>query len=322
MGASFHQSLNPLLGAFKGNLPRVKSLLNLETLSGFALGRSAADRLAQTRALDVALQNDLKILLVKGPEIAMTKDVLGYVKSDEVAASAYLGFFEGHHYAVALSGDVESLVAKHNFELVSLRTVGADLSDLDAGLATSAISLNNWHQTHTHCPRCGAETFVSNSGWTRQCPQDGTEHYPRTDPAIIVAITNREDKLLLARQTVWQPTHFSHVAGFVEPGETLEAAVAREAMEETGIEIDSVTYMGSQPWPFPSSLMLAFVATTDSNHITVDGDEIAEAYWYSRAELISACKAGELRIPARVSVARKLIEHWYGSELPDEWSRP
>jgi NADH pyrophosphatase NudC (nudix superfamily) len=299
----------------------VKSYLNLETLSGFALGRSAAERLAETRALDVALQNNLKVLLVKGPEVAMNADSLGFVNSDEVDLVAYLGYFDGEHFAVAIGGNIESIATKHKLEWVSLREIGAELSDLDAGLTTSAISLNNWHQTHTHCSRCGAQTFISNSGWTRQCPQDGTEHYPRTDPAIIVAITNREDQILLARQTVWQPTHFSHVAGFVEPGETLEAAVAREAMEETGIKIESVTYMGSQPWPFPSSLMLAFVATTNSNHITVDNDEIAEAYWYSRAELVAACKAGELRIPARVSVARKLIEHWYGSELPDEWSR-
>lgn len=299
----------------------MKSYLNLETLSGFALGRSAAERLAETRALDVALQNNLKVLLVKGPEVAMNADSLGFVNSDEVDSVAYLGYFDGEHFAVAIGGNIESIATKHKLEWVSLREIGAELSDLDAGLTTSAISLNNWHQTHTHCSRCGAQTFISNSGWTRQCPQDGTEHYPRTDPAIIVAITNREDQILLARQTVWQPTHFSHVAGFVEPGETLEAAVAREAMEETGIKIESVTYMGSQPWPFPSSLMLAFVATTDSNHITVDNDEIAEAYWYSRAEIVAACKAGELRIPARVSVARKLIEHWYGSELPDEWSR-
>ncbi len=299
----------------------MKSYLNLETLSGFALGRSAAERLAETRALDVALQNNLKVLLVKGPEVAMNADSLGFVNSDEVDLVAYLGYFDGEHFAVAIGGNIESIATKHKLEWVSLREIGAELSDLDAGLTTSAISLNNWHQTHTHCSRCGAQTFISNSGWTRQCPQDGTEHYPRTDPAIIVAITNREDQILLARQTVWQPTHFSHVAGFVEPGETLEAAVAREAMEETGIKIESVTYMGSQPWPFPSSLMLAFVATTNSNHITVDNDEIAEAYWYSRAELVAACKAGELRIPARVSVARKLIEHWYGSELPDEWSR-
>ncbi len=292
------------------------------TLSGFALGRSKADRKAESRALDEALKNELKVLLVNGPEIAMSSGAIGFVSQDEVENLAYLGEFEGEQFAVAIGQDVESLGLKFGFEWQSLRIVGAELSDLEAGLATSAIALNNWHKSHTHCPRCGAPTFSSNSGWTRQCPQDGTEHYPRTDPAIIVAITNAQDKLLLARQTVWQPTHFSHVAGFVEPGETLEAAVAREALEETGIVIDSVTYMGSQPWPFPASLMLAFVATTSSNYIKVDEDEIAEAYWYSRAELAAACKAGELRIPSRVSVARKLIEHWYGSELPDEWSRP
>lgn len=300
----------------------MKSYQNAETLARLALGRSKADRLAHTRALGAALENDLKVLLLNGVEVALNEGALGHVNRSEVDEVAYLGFFNDEHFAVALNFDAHELATKHGFDWASLRVCGADLSDLDAGLASAAVALSNWHKTHTHCPRCGSETFISNSGWTRQCPTDGTEHYPRTDPAVIVAITNSQDKLLMARQTVWQPTHFSHVAGFVEPGETLEAAVAREAFEETGIVIDSVTYMGSQPWPFPASLMLAFVATTSNDDITVDQDEIAEAYWYSRAELAAACKAGELRIPSRVSVARRLIEHWYGSELPDEWSRP
>jgi len=295
--------------------------VNPQILTDFALGRSKAERLAETRAQGEALKNELKVMLVNGPEIAMTNSGLGFVAAKELEEIAYLGFFEGEHYAVSLGGNVEEIATKHGFDWQSLRIIGPELDDLEVGLATSSVALNNWHKTHTHCPRCGEVTFVSNSGWTRQCPHDGTEHYPRTDPAIIVAITNPEDKILMARQTIWQPTHFSHVAGFVEPGETLEAAVAREALEEVGIEIDSVTYMGSQPWPFPASLMLAFVATTLNSEIKVDGDEIAEAYWYSRAELAAACKAGELRIPSKVSVARKLIEHWYGSELPDEWSR-
>lgn len=300
----------------------MKSYLNPHTLQALALGRSAVDRLAHTRGLDLALNNELRVMLVNGPEVAMTDVGLGYVLAEEAQSLAYLGCFEDTHFAVSLSNKNEALATKHGFDFQSLRTIGAELSDLEAGLATTAIALNNWHQTHTNCPRCGAETFATNSGWVKQCPVDGTEHYPRTDSAVIVAITNQEDKLLLARQTVWQPTHFSHVAGFVEPGETLEAAVAREAMEEVGLTIDSVTYMGSQPWPFPASLMLAFNATTTQSLIQVDEDEIAEAYWYSRAELAAACKAGELRIPSRVSVARRLIENWYGHELPDEWSRP
>jgi NAD+ diphosphatase len=299
-------------------------------LQNLALGRSAVDRNAERRIDQAwwetaAYLDDTKVVAVHGALVAMRGGELAYLSSAEIGSGprVFLGELDDVIYAGTLDAmDSPEPPEIDGVEWVPLRAVGESLNDLQAGLAVTALALNNWHHTHTHCPRCGEPTFITTAGWVRQCPSDGTEHYPRTDAAVIMVITDPEDRILIARQTVWQQGHFSVVAGFVEPGETLEAAVAREAMEEIGIKIDSVTYMGSQPWPFPASLMLAFVATTSSSEITVDGDEIAEAYWYSRAELVAACKAGELRIPSKVSVARKLIEHWYGSELPDEWSRP
>jgi NAD+ diphosphatase len=225
-------------------------------------------------------------------------------------------------YASLLAPLSEEHPLQGQLEWHSLRTVGARLSDLDAGLATSALALQNWHRTHTHCPRCGEPTFVTTAGWVRQCPRDGSEHYPRTDGAVIVAIVDDADRLLLARQAVWQPGHFSIVAGFVEPGETFEAAVAREAFEEVGIRVDDVTYLGSQPWPFPASLMIGCTARALTTEIVADGTEIEEARWFSREELTQACASRELLLPSRVSIARRIIEHWFGAELPNEWSRP
>jgi NAD+ diphosphatase len=201
-----------------------------------------------------------------------------------------------------------------------LREAGPLLSDLDAGLMTHAVALANWHETFTHCPRCGTPTEPVASGHARRCPADASEHFPRVDPAMIVLVTDPEDRCLLARNASWPARRVSILAGFVEAGESAEQAVAREVHEETGITVGAVTYLGSQPWPMPQSLMLGFRAeAVGGQDIAVDADEIAEAHWFSRAELAAAIASGDIRLPPPVSIAHRIIETWYGSDLPGSW---
>ncbi len=211
---------------------------------------------------------------------------------------------------------------------LTLRDLAAQIGDLQAGLYTSAVALEQWHRRHTHCPRCGALTSESNGGWTRTCPQDGTEHFPRTDPAVIMLVHDGVDGALLGRGAKWPEGRFSTLAGFVEPGESLEAAVAREVFEEVGVHICDIHYVASQPWPFPSSLMLGFSALVDGNpDITIDPVEMAEAAWFSRAQVQKAADwvdAGQEPDPdarlqfisPKLSISRFLIDAWLAGRLP------
>jgi NAD+ diphosphatase len=210
---------------------------------------------------------------------------------------------------------------------MALRQAGALLSDRDAGLMVHAVALAYWHDTHTHCPRCGTPTVPAPAGHLTTCPKDGTEHFPRLDPAVIMLVLDPDDRLMLARNALWPPGRMSVVAGFVEPGESAEHAVAREVYEETAVVVSQVRYLGSQPWPMPRSLMLGYEArAAGGQRITVDEEEIGEARWFSRVELRTAIESGELGIAPSSSIARRLIEYWYGEELPDgpssSWIRP
>lgn len=197
----------------------------------------------------------------------------------------------------------------------TLREVGALLSDRDAGIFATMQGLANWHVAHTHCTRCGTPTKPDHAGWIRRCLRDGTEHYPRTDPAVIMAVTDAQDRLLLARSPHWPDGRLSVLAGFVEPGESLEAAVAREVFEEVGVVVEQVRYLGNQPWPFPASLMVGFFARAVDPRLTLDPEEIAEAVWVSREELAEMVLAGSFGISPTVSIARRMIEHWYGGPI-------
>ncbi len=205
-----------------------------------------------------------------------------------------------------------------------LREAGALLGDRDAGLLTHAVALANWHATHTHCPRCGAPTRLAAAGHTRVCPQDDSEHFPRVDPAVIMLVLDSADRCLLARNRKWPPKRVSILAGFVEPGESVEQAVAREVREEVGIPVGELRYLGSQPWPLPQSLMLGFSARAAGDGqgalpIRVDDDEIAEARFYGRDDLRAAMESGEILLPPPVSIAHRIIEAWYGAPLPGRW---
>lgn len=234
---------------------------------------------------------------------------------------AYFGVSSGEELEPASrseESDVKSL---------ALRQAGALLSDRDAGLLTHAVALAYWHDTHTHCPRCGTPTVPAPAGHLTTCPADGTEHFPRLDPAVIMLVIDPDDRLMLARNALWPRGRMSVVAGFVEPGESAEHAVAREVYEETSIVVGQVRYLGSQPWPMPRSLMLGYEARAKGGQqIAVDEEEIGEARWFSRAELRAAIDEGEVALAPTSSIARRLIEYWYGEELPDgrssSWGRP
>ncbi|HEY4465520.1 MAG TPA: NAD(+) diphosphatase [Streptosporangiaceae bacterium] len=219
--------------------------------------------------------------------------------------------------AAAVAGDGAGPADGATMRPASLREVGALLGDRDAGLMTHAVALANWHESHTHCPRDGTPTTVDAGGHSTTCPADGTQHFPRTDPAVIMLVTDPDDRCLLARNKAWPEGRVSILAGFVDPGESAEQAVVREVHEETGITVDQVRYLGSQPWPLPRSLMLGFRSSaTGDLRIRVDAEEIAEARWFTRDELRQAVETQEIGLPPAVSIARRIIEAWYGAELP------
>ena len=203
-----------------------------------------------------------------------------------------------------------------------LRQLGVVLDDTEAGLLTQAVSLMRWHAVHPRCPRCGAATRVVSAGWVRECPQDGSSHFPRTDPAVIMSVVDADDRLLLGHNDAWPARRYSTLAGFVEPGESLEAAVRREVLEEVGVEVGEVTYLGNQPWPFPASLMLGFLGRAVGTAVRTDDLEISDARWFTREELAAAVAAGDVLLPPGISIARRIIEHWYGGPIADDTPWP
>jgi NAD+ diphosphatase len=292
------------------------------TLSGLSLSRSTSDRAAHLRA-DAELLDRLwadpatRVLRVGDGRAPVTEPdgrvVLALAAPGEVGPAREPVFLGVDDSGVAYVAVAET----PGEDWAGLRDVGALLDDRDAGLLTEAVAVLNWHATHRHCPRCGTPTEPVQAGWARRCPADGSEHYPRTDPAVIMTVVDADDRVLLGHNPRWPQGRYSTLAGFVEPGESLEAAVRREAAEEAGVVVGEVTYLGSQPWPFPASLMLGFTAHATSPDITVDGVEITDARWFSREELTEAVRTGQVLLPPRVSIARRLVERWYGGELTD-----
>jgi NAD+ diphosphatase len=223
--------------------------------------------------------------------------------------AVFLGEADGVPYA-AVRGDRRLTVGGRPVDAWSgLRELGADLGDLDAGLLAQAIGILEWHERHRFSPLSGAETTVERAGWVRRDPVTGAELFPRTDPAVIMLVHDGGDRCILGRQAVWPPGRYSILAGFVEPGESAEAAVAREVAEEVGVRVTDIRYVGSQPWPFPQSLMLGYTARVEGDPtLRLDPTEIEEARWFTRDELRSG--AGPRAPPPAVSIARHILDRW------------
>lgn len=234
---------------------------------------------------------------------------------DATRLSVFLGEgeFPGSDGKAAYVGVVDPTAPADDW--AGVRSVATTLATADASLVATLTALANWHAAHGFCPRCGAATEPAHAGWLRRCVADDSPHFPRTDPAVIMTVVDDDDRLLLARGRGFTTAGMSVLAGFVEPGESLAAAVAREVHEEVGLSVDQVEYLGDQPWPFPSSLMVGFRAHATSTALSLQDDEIESARWFTRAELVADLEAGVLAISGRLSIARRLIEEWFGGQI-------
>jgi len=216
---------------------------------------------------------------------------------------------EGSFLGIAPDGAPLFVVpASDGAELTGLREAASVLSQADAGLVAYASALAHWHDTHRYCSVCGELSEPLEAGHSRRCP-NGHVHHPRTDPVVIMLVSDG-DRLLLGRRPPWPPGRYSCLAGFVEPGESLEAAVAREVLEEAGVTVGAVEYRLSQPWPFPLSLMLGFEATYASGEARVADAELEAVAWFARDEIA----AGTPLLPPRFTIARRLIDGWMAGE--------
>lgn len=227
-----------------------------------------------------------------------------------------------HDGSSYFAADVTALASKNSVgeeknsvaevEYKGARDVAPFLSGIDLEVALTGVALANWHHTHPYCARCGAPTRIEQAGFVRVCDGDGSQHHPRTDGAVIVLVKDRSDRILLGHNPLWPEKRFSTFAGFVEPGETFEQCVAREVREESSVQVSEIAYLGSQPWPFPASIMISFEATTDAPHeATPDGTEITDVRWFTRDELFAAAESGEILLPPSMAVARKMINRWF-----------
>jgi NAD+ diphosphatase len=281
------------------------------------LAASQVDRSAHLRSDEGYLKSAWSSALVitfMDEKFATSGDQLSLV------AGATLGEYQSQSDYFLGIKDEQAFFVRHlpleegsKLELKTLREIGVHLSPRDIGLSVHAQGLANWHTKHPRCAQCGAATTVISGGSVRRCLIDQSEHYPRTDGAVIVLVKDDQDRVLLGRQKVWPKYRFSTFAGFVEPGESFEHCVVREVREEAGVELSQINYLGSQPWPFPASLMIAFEALTNTPQLArPDGEEIEEIRWFSRAEMKAAILDKSLILPLEISVARQMIKAWYG----------
>ncbi|MCX6445893.1 MAG: NAD(+) diphosphatase [Actinobacteria bacterium] len=288
------------------------------------------DRASELRSDEAALDrlwNSAKIIRVSNSKLATDGKSLQFLSAAEVEKLITSKIFTGgDKYFLGI--DTASKVAYFAWDcdevglpagetstegLASLRELGATLDEFQLGISMHVIALSNWHRSHPHCSKCGAETKSTLGGSVRVCIKDQSQHHPRTDSAVIVLVKDKDDRILLGHQPIWPDERFSTFAGFLEPGETFEQCVEREVFEESGVKVNEIKYLGSQPWPFPASIMIAFSAVVDDpSTAKADGVEITEVRWFSRDDLKSSVADGSLLLPPTISVARKMIAMWFG----------
>ncbi len=288
-----------------------------------ALSRHAHNRLGLQRTDDAWLAERwadpaTRVLVVAGTRLRPVDGAIEWLAPADAPAGTrvLLGEENGTTYLATLVPPEEAQGARDEWvPLRALLPVLADDPDV-APLLFHAIGLAEWHYMTRFCPRCGGSLESRAAGHELRCTGCDRPQFPRTDPAVIMAVVHDDGSILLGRQTSWPAGRWSTLAGFCEPGETLEDAVRREVGEEVGIPVGEVTYFGNQPWPLPASLMLGFTARALSKEIDVDGAEIEEARWFTRDQLRDAVDAGEVHIPRSVSISSSLLAHWYGGPLP------
>jgi NAD+ diphosphatase len=298
------------------------------------------DRLAERRADQTWLEEawsapSTRVLLVAGDRVRPVDGGVEWVHGSELppevgqdGVRVLLGEHDGRVWfaQVVDAGHAERGVAEGE-EWVGIRALLPHLASAaieQAPLVLHAIGLAEWLGATRFCPRCGSRLEVRLEGHELECVACHHRQFPRTDPAVIMAITHGEpgaddEELLLGRQDRWPEGRYSTLAGFLEPGETLEDAVRREVAEETSIRVGEVSYFGNQPWPLPASLMLGFTGRALSHDIGVDGVEMQDARWITRAAMREEATAGTLLLPSGVSISRSLVESWYGGPLPGSW---
>jgi NAD+ diphosphatase len=271
--------------------------------SGRGLDRADVLRADPARLSELSLRSDARQLLW-ADGLPKIDDAGRLVWAELTDSSLFLGLAdESPRFSSIQTGTSDPRAA---FSLL------AELHPDDAASFAAALSLAGWHSRHRFCATCGHETEIVRGGWSRRCPSCSAEHYPRVDPVVIMLVEH-DGSLLLGRQPQYPPGRYSALAGFVEAGETIEDAVAREIGEEAGIAVDEVTYVASQPWPFPSSLMIGCTAKANSTDLTIDYSELDDARWFARDEIADAL-AGRpdavFQPPHKWAIARTLMEHW------------
>jgi len=289
--------------------------------------KSVLDRSAELRQNPAALEklwDNGKILHISNQRVLVEGDSLKLLNANEITKLS-TDFSKGNKIFLGVLDDVgffayctdikselrEGFDAGENPNYKTLRELDGKFNEFELAICVHAQALSNWHHAHPRCSRCGETTSPAHGGTIRICDSDGSEHFPRVDPAIIVLLRDQSDRIILGRQKVWPERRFSNFAGFVEPGESFEQAVEREVMEEAGVGVSEIKYLGSQPWPFPASLMISFEAITQTPELVKpDGEEIEQTKVLSRSEFEREVAEELLLLPPLISVARKMIEAW------------